>query len=215
MKGRVADFHRLEYNRGRLDEADCPANPFELLDIWLQFAIEGENWDGSMVLSTVGDNGRPSSRVVLLRERKDDGIIFYTNYNSRKGRDLESNPFAAINFYWENLEKQLRLEGRVEMLPAKESDKYFNSRPLESRISAVVSPQSQKVPDRSSLEASHKDLKDKLKSGSAVIKRPAHWGGYIFYPDVIEFWQGRPGRLHDRIQYRLKDDTWRIVRLAP
>lgn len=215
MNRKVEYSRRSEYNRSRLVEAECPENPMDLLDKWLKLAIESGHWDMSMVLSTVGTNGQPSSRVVLLRERKDKGIVFFTNYNSRKGRELEANPLAAINFYWEALEKQLRLEGRIEKLPAGESDKYFNARPLESRISAVVSPQSEKIPDRSFLEFRHKEMKDTFQAGTGKLIRPENWGGFIFYPDVIEFWQGRPGRLHDRIEYRLDDETWKMMRLAP
>ena len=168
-----------------------------------------------MVLSTVGENNRPSSRVVLLKGIDDEGLRFFTSYNSRKGMELAGNPYAAINFYWPEMERQVRFEGAVELLTEEESIKYFDSRPEESRINAIISPQSQTIPDRDFLINESEKLKEKLDSGSTELSKPSSWGGYIFKPYQIEFWQGRPGRLNDRILYNLENEVWEKNILAP
>jgi pyridoxamine 5'-phosphate oxidase len=209
------DKYRKDYVRGELNESECPPDPMLLLEIWLGEAIEFSGEEPAMVLSTVGENNRPSSRIVLLKRLDASGLYFFTNYESRKGRELASNPWASANFFWQEMERQIRVEGMVEKISPEESDSYFNSRPEESKISAIISPQSREVPGRSFLINSQLDFKTKLKAGKKLIKRPPYWGGYLLKPTRIEFWQGRKGRLHDRIQYLFKDGTWDICRLAP
>lgn len=207
-------IYRRDYKLGSLDESTCPTNPFELLGAWIDAAVEKSGQEPTMVLSTVGQGKRPSSRVVLLKGLDARGLHFFTNYQSRKGRELESNPYAALNFYWEDFERQVRLEGKVDKMPENESDEYFKSRPLESRINAIISPQSEPVSGRDYLE----NLKNNLRieeQQKLEITRPDFWGGYIFSPEIIEFWQGRPGRLNDRILYSLQSGMWKIGRLAP
>jgi pyridoxamine 5'-phosphate oxidase len=173
----------------------------------------GEPEPTAMVLSSVSPEMRPSSRVVLLKSVDEKGFVFFSNYLSRKGMHLKANPFAALTFFWPLTERQVRIEGIVGKTDAEESDNYFYSRPLESRINAIISPQSQPIASRSHLETEREKL---LLIGNAEnIKRPEHWGGYRLKPDRIEFWQGRPGRLHDRIQYLLEGDIWEVNRLAP
>jgi pyridoxamine 5'-phosphate oxidase len=163
-----------------------------------------------MVLSTVSVN-KPSSRVVLLKELDAEGFVFYSNYESRKGKELEKNGHAALNFFWRELEKQVRIEGVVEKIDHNISAKYFNSRPFESRVSAIVSPQSQSIASRKVLEDKQKDL---LSKPDEVVC-PPHWGGYCLMPERIEFWQGRANRLHDRIVYQMEKGDWHQIRLAP
>lgn len=199
-------MERSEYNQGELSEADLLPDPFEMFRLWLDVARErGLVEPEAFCLSTSTPNGQPSGRMLLLRG-VDSGFLFYTNYQSRKGEELTSNPHASMTFWWAALERQVRIEGSVHQLTAAESDTYFESRPEGSRQASAASPQSQVVTSREELEA---------RVAEAGIDRPAHWGGYRLVPTVIEFWQGRPSRLHDRFQYSLTPNGWRIDRLAP
>ena len=166
----------------------------------------------AMTLATVSAAGRPSARMVLLKGVDHGGFVFFTNYKSRKGRELTANPEAALLFYWTELEREVRIEGRVEKISAQESDEYFGSRPLGSRHAAIASPQSKVVPDRAALEALFAEAEQRHGDETP---RPAHWGGYRLLPAAIEFWQGRANRLHDRVLYTLKSRGWKIERLAP
>ena len=168
-----------------------------------------------MVRSTASLHGRPSARVVLLKGIENGNLIFFTNYQSRKGHQLEENPFAAITFFWPVLERQVRLEGRIEKIPETASDLYFHSRPKGSQVGAWASPQSQTVANRAELEQAERSFTEKF-SAATEIPRPGHWGGFQLIPDYIEFWQGRPNRLHDRIVYELQAQAgWQIKRIAP
>jgi len=208
----IADL-RKSYERSELDESASLADPLAQFELWLQQAISGEIPEpNAMTLATVGADGRPSTRVVLIKGCDARGIVWFTNYQSRKGRELAHQPFAALQFHWVELERVVRIEGRVEPIDAAESDAYFNSRPLDSRIGAWASPQSEVISSRGVLVA------NAAKFGAKFMlnpPRPAHWGGYRLVPDRWEFWQGRKSRLHDRLQYRLHDDTWTRERLAP
>jgi pyridoxamine 5'-phosphate oxidase len=205
---------RSDYTYGTLSEQDADPNPFRQLERWLAEAIETHLYEPhGMTLSTVGANGRPSSRVVLLRGLDDSGLVFFSNYHSRKGRELEANPWACLNFWWPPLERQVRIEGQVEQVEPQLSDEYFASRPYDSQIGAAASPQSEVIASREVLEQRIAELKARYPE---TVPRPAHWGGYRLKPDTFEFWQGRPSRLHDRLVYRLQPDgEWKIERLAP
>jgi len=205
---------RSDYTYGTLSEQDADPNPFRQLERWLAEAIETHLYEPhGMTLSTVGANGRPSSRVVLLRGLDDSGLVFFSNYHSRKGRELEANPWACLNFWWPPLERQVRIEGQVEQVEPQLSDEYFASRPYDSQIGAAASPQSEVIASREVLEQRIAELKARYPE---TIPRPAHWGGYRLKPDTFEFWQGRSSRLHDRLVYRLQPDgEWKIERLAP
>ncbi|HKR61965.1 MAG TPA: pyridoxamine 5'-phosphate oxidase, partial [Pyrinomonadaceae bacterium] len=170
----------------------------------------------AMTLCTATAAGKPSARMVLLKGVDEAGFVFYTNYRSRKARELDANPFAALVFYWEPLERQVRVEGRVSRTSAAESDRYFQTRPRESQLGAIASPQSEVIPSRSVLEKNFERLEAEFRDESLPIERPAHWGGYRLVADRIEFWKSRPGRLHDRLLYeRQPDGSWRLTRLAP
>jgi pyridoxamine 5'-phosphate oxidase len=206
---------RKDYKLQRLDEKDASQNPFVQFGKWWEDAsasnIEEVN---AMTLATATKNGRPSARIVLLKEFTDQGFVFFTNYESHKGQELLENPQACLVFFWKELERQVKIEGVAEKISAAESDAYFMSRPEGSRIGAWSSPQSKVISSRSVLEANVTEMEKKF--AGTEIQRPPHWGGYIVKPVVIEFWQGRPSRLHDRIQYtKLEDETWKIERLAP
>jgi pyridoxamine 5'-phosphate oxidase len=189
-------------------------NPLEQFKAWFKEAIHSEIIEpNAMHLATVKKNNRPTGRVVLLKD-VDKGFVFYTNYESNKGRELEENPFASLTFFWPELERQVRIEGTVEKTSAKESDDYFLSRPYESQIGAWSSPQSKAIPDRKFLEQKKEEIENKFKDED--LFRPSHWGGYRVTPYEIEFWQGRPARLHDRISYHLDEGgNWILTRLAP
>jgi pyridoxamine 5'-phosphate oxidase len=203
---------RDEYGLGSMDEADVPDNPFQLFGSWFELARSGnEPLFNAMVLSTVGANGQPSSRVVLLKHFDEHGFVFFTNYQSRKGLEMSSEPKVSLLFHWTGLQKQVRIEGRVEKTPAGFSDKYFYQRPVESQVSAIVSDQSHIVPNRQYLENAY----GAFQSSGKKIQRPAHWGGYVTKPSYFEFWQGRTNRLHDRFAFLKEDGLWKKNRLAP
>ena len=212
MDKHIADL-RKSYERDALDEAASAADPLQQFGHWLQQALDGELPEpNAMTLATVGAEGRPSTRVVLLKGFDARGIVWYTNYQSRKGRELAANPQAALQFHWVELERVVRIEGRVEQVETELSDAYFASRPLDSRIGAWASPQSQVIGSRTVLvtNAAKFGLKFALHP-----PRPPHWGGYRLMPDTWEFWQGRKSRLHDRLRYRLQGVDWVRERLAP
>ena len=204
---------RKSYERAELSEQASHADPLRQFDQWLQEAIGGQLPEpNAMTLATVGGNLRPSTRVVLIKGCDERGIVFFTNYDSRKGIELAGNPFAALQFHWVELERVVRIEGTVEKTSAEESDAYFASRPLDSRIGAWASPQSQVISGRSVLVA------NAAKFGARFMlqpPRPPHWGGYRLVPDAWQFWQGRASRLHDRLRYALRDGAWVRERLAP
>ncbi len=209
----LADL-RKDYTRAELDEGQADADPFKLFERWLHEAVQAQVPEpNAMTLATVGEDGRPSTRVVLIKGFDARGLVWYTNYASRKGRELAAQPFAALQFHWVELERVVRIEGRVERGGAEEADAYFASRPLVSRIGAWASPQSEVIPSRELLvkRAAEYGLKFGLHP-----PRPPHWGGYRLVPDAWEFWQGRRSRLHDRLAYRMqRDGTWQRQRLAP
>lgn len=210
----IADLRR-EYSSQSLMENDVDADPIMQFDKWWQQAIRSEIVEpNAMTLATASSDGMPSARIVLLKGFRKDGFIFYTNYKSYKGMQLEENPKASLVFFWKELERQVRITGLVKKAEEKESDEYFHSRPVGSQIGAIASPQSQVIENRDWLDAHYLKLSNQLKDQQ--IERPSHWGGYIVQPIIIEFWQGRPSRLHDRIQYTLQQEgNWKIERLAP
>ncbi len=209
---RLAEL-RKSYERAELSEDASHADPLKQFEQWLNEAIAAEIPEpNAMTLATVGSDLRPSTRVVLIKGYDERGIVFYTNYDSRKGRELAGNPFAALQFHWVELERVVRIEGRVEKTSAGESDAYFHSRPLDSRIGAWASPQSEVIPSRTVLVTNAAKY-----SAQFMLQppRPPHWGGYRLVPDQWQFWQGRRSRLHDRLRYTLDDGGWRRERLAP
>ena len=209
---KIADL-RKSYERAELNEHASHADPMQQFDQWLHEAIKGEIPEpNAMTVATVGSDLRPSTRVVLIKGYDERGIVWYTNYDSRKGRELAGNPFAALQFHWVELERVVRIEGRVERVSAEESDAYFHSRPLDSRIGAWASPQSQVIPNRALL------VTNAARYGAQFLlnpPRPPHWGGFRLVPDCWEFWQGRKSRLHDRLRYTQVADGWLRERLAP
>lgn len=203
---------RQQYSKARLDESSMPDEPVSFFGIWFDEALKTHAHEANAVVLATTSGHQPSARVVLLKAFDQKGFVFFTNYESRKGKELENNPYAALLFYWPELERQVRIEGIVERVADEQSEEYFNSRPEGSRLSAIVSPQSRPVKSREVLE---KAVRDFELSGKP-LKRPPYWGGYRLKPHSIEFWQGRPNRLHDRIVYRLADDSgWHRSRLAP
>lgn len=207
---------RREYGLKDLVETQADSDPIRQFHLWLEQAIEAQLPDANaMTLSTVNLAGKPSSRIVLLKGYDRRGLVFYTNYQSRKSQELEANPWAALNFWWIPLERQIRLEGRAEKLDPAESEAYFHSRPRDSQLGAWTSPQSSVILDREVLEQKFKELEGKY-TGVDVIPRPEYWGGWRVIPETIEFWQGRASRLHDRLLYQLQPDgSWQYDRLAP
>jgi len=208
----VADL-RQKYGKFELLESAMAATPVEQFTRWFSEALEaGVPEPNAMTLATVGADLHPAARIVLLKGFDERGFVFYTNYESRKGRDLNQHPRASLLFFWQLLERQVRIEGHIEKTSAEESDEYFRSRPLGSRIGAWVSPQSQPI-TREQLEARNTELSESLGEDPS---RPPHWGGYRVVPHYVEFWQGRPSRLHDRLAYRLQENSgWTLQRLAP
>jgi pyridoxamine 5'-phosphate oxidase len=208
------DSIRKEYALKQLLEDNACENPILQFKVWLDEALDARvNEPTAMGLSTVNAEGKPSSRVVLLKEFNDQGFAFFTNRESRKGTDLFENSYACLLFFWPELERQVRVEGVVTQLGNEESDAYFLSRPRGSQIGAWASPQSQEIPSRDFLDAKTRELE--LHHQNKPITRPPYWGGYRLMPSYLEFWQGRPNRLHDRLIYSLDRDAWRLTRLAP
>ena len=214
MPATIADIRR-DYKLESLAENDVHPNAIEQFTNWWNEALKSKIDEiNAMTLATASSDGLPSARIVLLKGYDENGFVFYTNYNSFKGQQLDENPRACLVFFWKELERQVRITGLVEKISSAESDEYFNIRPEGSRLSAIASPQSQVIPKRDWLEKEVEQLIHKLSSN--CVTRPAYWGGYRVKPAIIEFWQGRPNRLHDRIQYTLQDDgNWKIERLAP
>lgn len=213
LNQKVADI-RQDYRKASLGEGDVAATPLEQFDKWWQEAVTSDIHEvNAMTLATCTPKGRPSSRIVLLKSFDANGFIFFTNYQSRKGLEMAANPYVSLLFFWKELERQVRIEGKVSKAPEPISDEYFQSRPAGSRIGAIASPQSQVIPDRHYLESRVKQLEGKY--GETVPERPCNWGGYIVKPEMLEFWQGRSSRLHDRIRYSFEQDAWKIERLAP
>ena len=208
----IADLHQ-EYMRESLDEQDVAHDPFVQFDRWFKEAIAAKMpMLNAMTLATVSASGQPAARIVLLKGVDTRGFVFFTNYSSRKGTEIAANPAAALLFHWTELEREVRIDGSVEKVTAQESDEYFASRPLGSQHAAIASPQSEVVPNRAVLEARFATAE---KTQGDAPTRPAHWGGYRVLPSAIEFWQGRPNRLHDRVLYSRVDGGWKITRLAP
>lgn len=214
MKRKTLHSVRKDYKLGRLSEDNINPNPIKQFSIWLNHAFEkGVNEPTAMTLATVNQTGCPSARIVLLKYFSEKGFVFFTNYDSLKGNDIANNPNVALVFFWSSLEQQIRIEGEAEKISTNESDEYFLSRPLESQIATYVSPQSKVIPNREYLV--DRFLYFQKQFLSEEIKRPNNWGGYRIKPKCIEFWQGGPARLHDRIRYLLKNGEWIIERLAP
>ena len=208
----IADL-RKSYEKAELSEDASAANPLKQFERWLNEAIQSEVPEpNAMTVATVASNMRPSTRVVLIKGYDERGIVWYTNYDSRKGKELAGNPFAALQFHWVELERVVRIEGRMEKISDAESDAYFHSRPLDSRIGAWASPQSEVIGGRGVL------VTNAAKYAAQFMlnpPRPPHWGGYRLVPDEWQFWQGRRSRLHDRLRYRLNEGNWLRERLAP
>lgn len=205
---------RKEYSLKSLSETEVKPTPFDQFDQWMREAVDVKLPEpNAMTLATSTFEGKPSARVVLLKHYSAEGFSFFTNYESRKAKQLLQNPYAALVFYWPELERQVRIEGKVQKASDAQSDQYFKTRPEGSKIGAWASPQSAVIPNRKYLERLMADFEEEFKG--KPIKRPPNWGGYVLVPTLFEFWQGRPNRLHDRIQYTLINNVWKIERLAP
>ena len=215
MDSSIADL-RQNYTLAGLSEADLNCDPIEQFNSWFQQALDADLLEpNAMTLATATPDGKPTARIVLLKGVSSKGFVFYTNYESQKGQQLIANPYAALVFLWNKLERQIRIEGKVEKLTASESAEYFHSRPKASQLGAWASNQSRVIPNREVLERKLAELQ-KEYSGDATVPLPEHWGGFRVVPNRIEFWQGRPSRLHDRLVYDLQTDgSWSLKRLSP
>jgi pyridoxamine 5'-phosphate oxidase len=208
------DEARYDYGRGSLGGGDLATDPLHQLQVWTDEALRaGVDEATAVVLATVDANGVPDARVVLLRGIDDRGVWWFTNRRSPKGEQLAASPYAAVVAHWQPLERQVRLRGPVELLPDAESDAYFASRPRDAQIGAWASDQSDPVDDRRTLDVQVAEVEERF--AGREVPRPDHWGGYLLRPQEVEFWQGRPARLHDRLRYRRRDDGWGVVRLQP
>lgn len=207
---------REEYASGKLDENEAPADPIELFTTWMNEAIQAQLPEpNAMTLATINSIRRPCARVVLLKSFDHNGFVFFTNYNSNKGKELAEHPFGALVFNWLELHRQVRIEGEIEKVSEEESTAYFNERPRGSQIGAWASPQSSPIPNRAFLESEFHQWEEKFED-KELLPRPPHWGGYLLRPDRVEFWQGRISRLHDRLSYGLQSNRhWLLERLAP
>jgi pyridoxamine 5'-phosphate oxidase len=208
--------YRKSYEKNELLEANLPQNPIELFNIWFKEVEDLKTLEevNAMTIATIGFDGFPKSRVVLLKNVSQAGFVFYTNYDSEKGKAILNNPKVCLSFFWHSMERQVIIKGTAEKVSEEISKGYFNSRPVGSQLGAVVSPQSQIIPDRNFLENNLKNLEQEFENKS--VPKPEFWGGFIVKPISIEFWQGRPNRLHDRIRYELHENlNWKIDRLAP
>lgn len=214
MPGSIADI-RKNYSQKTLLEKEAEANPIQQFAKWWDEAIASAIDEvNAMTLATASSDGVPSARIVLLKGFDEKGFTFFTNYDSFKGRQVAENPKACLVFFWKELERQIRITGLIEKVSAEDSNTYFHSRPVGSQVGAIASPQSQVIENREWLDNHYKDVEKELNG--TTIQRPRHWGGYIVKPVIIEFWQGRPSRLHDRLQYTLQENgKWKIERLAP
>ncbi|MBC8053278.1 MAG: pyridoxamine 5'-phosphate oxidase [Sphingobacteriaceae bacterium] len=215
IKKETIENLRQEYRSATLSEKEVAADPISQFAKWFAEALDGGIFEpNAMTLATATHDGKPSARIMLLKGFDKSGFTFYTNYLSRKGKEISKNPAACIVFFWPELERQIRIEGTLEKVSKEESEKYFHSRPKESQLGALASQQSQEIPDKTTVENSWKELTSKFSDKE--VPKPAYWGGYVLKPQIVEFWQGGPGRLHDRILYKRSDkNNWKIVRLAP
>ena len=205
---------RTNYQKFELLESEISKNPFDQLNLWLHEAISGKEAEPTaMVLSTIDPNGNPESRIVLLKEMTAEGLIFYTNYHSKKGQQISLHPQVSAVFFWPATERQVRIKGKAEQIPEKDSETYFQSRPLESQLGAWSSPQSRVIDSRHVLDENYVHYRRYFQEHE--IKKPPHWGGYLIRPEYFEFWQGRSNRLHDRIEFQQSGREWIIHRLAP
>lgn len=205
---------RQDYRSAKLAETDVESNPILQFKKWFTEAVDSKLYEPNvMTLATANASGKPSARILLLKGFDEDGFVFYSNYNSDKGKDLAENPQASMVFFWPELERQVRIDGTVTKLSDEASTAYFHARPIGSQIGATASPQSSVIPNREVLEEKVKQLTQEFEGKE--IPRPLHWGGYLLSPTHIEFWQGRPSRLHDRLNYHLVEGSWIINRLAP
>jgi pyridoxamine 5'-phosphate oxidase len=205
---------RKDYTQEELHEHDVASSPYVQFQKWMDAAIESKVPEPNAMSLSTAVNGKPSTRIVLLRGFDENGFVFFTNYESRKGKEILANPYVCLNFFWPELERQIRIEGSISKTSAEVSDEYFNSRPRGNRLGAWASPQSEVIPNREEIERLTRIFEAKFPSES-TIPRPPHWGGYLVKPELIEFWQGRASRLHDRICFRKMHDLWQIQRLAP
>lgn len=205
---------RHDFSKQTLDESQVDKSPFLQFEKWFKEAVDAHvNEPNAMTVATASKSGKPAARILLLRNFNENGFVFYTNYTSRKGEEIDENPNCALLFFWPELERQVRIEGKLIKQSSAESDLYFNTRPRTSKLGAWTSPQSKVVKNRKELDELYEQMSQRFPSED--VPRPPHWGGYVLQPDSIEFWQGRPSRMHDRILYTLVNGNWKIERLAP